>query len=728
VKLVMFVLPLGRSRLVQSRNLPSIVFRASRCAAVGLFCLLSAFRALSADCVSPSAGLVAWWPGSTNANDVAGANDGALVGGTSYTAGEVGQAFNFNGVDAGVRVPASASLNVGAGAGLTVELWINSADESGGPVVDWTPLPPPYGVHLWANYPKPGCLYANLVDTSGNSHVIETGNLLTNRVFQHVALTYHKASGVAQLFLNGVVVQNLTLGIFTPNTGNELHFGYRPNGYFFNGMIDEVTLYDRALTANEIAAIYNASSTGKCAAAPSITSQPQSQTAIVGSNATFFVTATGAAPVVYQWLKNGTHINGPTNSSLAWTDVQLTNAGSYSVLITNAWGNVTSQLAILQVLTNGAPSIRINNQLAVGSVSATGSVQLSISGGFANGFIFYTLDGTTPSTSSPFYAGPVTLTESAIVRAMSLSVDFTQTALAPAVTVQFTAYPLTASTGGGGGGVTVNGQAISPPIFYPIGSTVTVGAVASNGWSFMGWQGNASGTNNPLSVTMNQAINIQAIFGTVVGTNTLGGGGIVLSQPAPIPFGAELTVSAVPNAGRYFLSWGGAASGTNTPTTIAVTNANPTLSALFSTLPGGKYSLAVVVIGNGAVAISPQQNYYNPGDSVTLSASTTNARTGFNGWTGDALGTKNPLLVVISTNIIVEANFSVLPALNVSPSATNVILTWPTNTAEFTLRSTTNLVSAVVWTPVSPAPVVVNGQNTVTNPISAKQRFYRLNQ
>src|SRR5258708_17160380 len=65
------------------------------------------------------------------------------------------------------------------------------------------------------------------------------------------------------------------------------------------------------------------------------------------------------------------------------------------------------------------------------------------------------------------------------------------------------------------------------------------------------------------------------------------------------------------------------------------------------------------------------------------------------------------------------------PQLTIIPSGPDVILTWPTNYTAFTLQSTTNLVSPV-WTTNSPAPVVVNGQNTVTNPISGTQQFYRL--
>jgi uncharacterized repeat protein (TIGR03803 family) len=66
------------------------------------------------------------------------------------------------------------------------------------------------------------------------------------------------------------------------------------------------------------------------------------------------------------------------------------------------------------------------------------------------------------------------------------------------------------------------------------------------------------------------------------------------------------------------------------------------------------------------------------------------------------------------------------PQLTIIPSGANVILTWPANAAGFILQSTTNLVSPAVWITNSPAPVVVNGQNAVTNPVSGTQKFYRL--
>ena len=72
--------------------------------------------------------------------------------------------------------------------------------------------------------------------------------------------------------------------------------------------------------------------------------------------------------------------------------------------------------------------------------------------------------------------------------------------------------------------------------------------------------------------------------------------------------------------------------------------------------------------------------------------------------------------------------FSFPPLLTLIPSGAKVILTWPTNAVGFTLQSTTNLGSPVMWSTNSPAPVVIGGQNVVTNPITGPQQFFRLKQ
>jgi Glycoside hydrolase family 44/Immunoglobulin domain/NHL repeat len=84
-------------------------------------------------------------------------------------------------------------------------------------------------------------------------------------------------------------------------------------------------------------------------AAPSITQQPQSQTATAGANVAFSVTSTGKPAPIYQWYFGGSMISGATSSTLALTNVQFANAGSYTVAVTNSILSITSNAATLTV-------------------------------------------------------------------------------------------------------------------------------------------------------------------------------------------------------------------------------------------------------------------------------------------------------------------------------------------------------------------------------------------
>ncbi len=82
---------------------------------------------------------------------------------------------------------------------------------------------------------------------------------------------------------------------------------------------------------------------------PSITSQPTNQTVTVGGTASFSVTVSGTPPLSYQWSFNTTNIVGATNTTLTLTNVQMTQAGNYAVLVTNAYGSTNSINALLVV-------------------------------------------------------------------------------------------------------------------------------------------------------------------------------------------------------------------------------------------------------------------------------------------------------------------------------------------------------------------------------------------
>ena len=86
-------------------------------------------------------------------------------------------------------------------------------------------------------------------------------------------------------------------------------------------------------------------------APPVITTPPQSQTAVVGSTIYFRASATGSAPLAYQWFFNSTNsLSGGTGPVLRLTDVQPAQAGAYTVVVTNIAGPVTSTSAMLSVI------------------------------------------------------------------------------------------------------------------------------------------------------------------------------------------------------------------------------------------------------------------------------------------------------------------------------------------------------------------------------------------
>jgi len=223
------------------------------------------------NCAPAPAGLVSWWRAEGNANDAADSNNGLLRGGMAFTTGIVGQAFSFNGSDADIRVPAAPGLNVGLGDGFTIEVWINPAD-----VTEWHPVVEWNSGFFGVNFSVadtsgagPGSLWIDVKDTGFNDHFFSTaGGLLVSNAWQHVAVTYLKSTGLTVLYINGVPRAQQTLGSFTPRTIGDLYIGLRPYdggaGARFAGLMDEVSLYNRALTPAEIQTIYSAGGLGKC--------------------------------------------------------------------------------------------------------------------------------------------------------------------------------------------------------------------------------------------------------------------------------------------------------------------------------------------------------------------------------------------------------------------------------------------------------------------------------
>ncbi|CAL2088963.1 conserved exported hypothetical protein [Tenacibaculum sp. 190524A05c] len=194
---------------------------------------------------------------------------------------------------------------------------------------------------------------------------------------------------------------------------------------------------------------------------------------------------------------------------------------------------------------------------------------------------------------------------------------------------------------------------------YNDGTSVTLTATPDAGYQFDGWSGDASGTTNPLSITMDADKTITAMFSPIQRTLTLNAtNGAVSTNPNPTGGtyndGTSVTLTATPDAGYQFDGWSGDASGTTNPFTITM-DADKTVTAMFSPIQR-KLTLNAT---NGSVSTNPNPTggTYDDGTSVTLTA-TPNAGYQFDGWSGDASGTTNPLTITMDADKIVTAMFS----------------------------------------------------------------------
>jgi hypothetical protein len=137
------------------------------------------------------------------------------------------------------------------------------------------------------------------------------------------------------------------------------------------------------VVANSTASATSAVATLTVFVPPAIHTQPNSQTVTQGQDASFSVVANGSPPFGYQWRLNKTNLSGATNASLTLTNVQASQSGDYTVVVTNPAGSVTSQVATLTVnlpptITTQPQSQAVTQGQSVSfSVMVSGSVPLS---------------------------------------------------------------------------------------------------------------------------------------------------------------------------------------------------------------------------------------------------------------------------------------------------------------------------------------------------------------
>ena len=228
-------------------------------------------------CLLPPTGLVGWWPGDGNANDIQLGSDGTLMNGATFAPGLAGEAFSFDGVNAFVNIPDAPALHAVTTA-FTIDAWINpqpSLQEFGGWILARRDPFVSEGFGLQIN--NDGFLSTQMQANAYFSIASAVPVIQFNGQWQHVAVTADTANGSVLLYLNGRAVP-YQAGNGSPSSGtfanvSHLYIGQRQSsdtsegtlgGTHYKGLIDEVEFYNRALTAAEIQAIFVVGPRGKC--------------------------------------------------------------------------------------------------------------------------------------------------------------------------------------------------------------------------------------------------------------------------------------------------------------------------------------------------------------------------------------------------------------------------------------------------------------------------------
>ena len=496
---------------------------------------LSAFTQVPSNV--PTNGLVGYWPFNGNANDESGNGNNGTVNGATLTIdrnGLANKAYGFDGSD-WIEVMNSTSIQPSTAFSISAWVFVESSQPSLGG--NYTRIinknhseAQNFATYqlitgLNTGYGKAGVCIRTGSGISGGAAGIYTWTGATNNVigqYQLIVGTYNGSE--LKIYQNGTLSSSVNhTGNLCYDSGN-LWFGRGKSGsapgtdMFFNGKIDDVGMWNRALTQTEITDLYNGCST------PTATITPQS-TLTFCQGASVVLNASIGAGYTYEWYKNGNIINGSITSSYT-----ANQSGSYTVKVINGSCNATSSATTVTVNPNPTAAI---NAAGVSTFCQGGSVVLNASTGSGNTYVWYKdgniINGSIGSSYTVIQSGSYTV--KVINGSCNATSTVTDVLVYPNPTVSFTTLasytdyqhsPITLLASPSGG--TYSGPGVSGSIFDPsiagLGKkTVTYNVTNSNNCSGSAFQSTI--VNDTLGVVCT-AYDTITVTDTLLITTTLG--------------------------------------------------------------------------------------------------------------------------------------------------------------------------------------------------------------
>ncbi len=182
------------------------------------------------------------------------------------------------------------------------------------------------------------------------SYYLVTAPVGPNGTWQHLAMVFSKSLNRLKFYVNGVEAASSVLPTAIIASPHEISIGSRQLGagdynLNFDGKIDDVRIYNRVLTSQDVAELYSVAAL----VAPSIVKQPQGGVYYNCETAALTVTIDGSEPLSYQWKKEGQDIPGATQAQLTFQNLTSAQAGRYSVAVSNKVGKVLSDVATINI-------------------------------------------------------------------------------------------------------------------------------------------------------------------------------------------------------------------------------------------------------------------------------------------------------------------------------------------------------------------------------------------